>query len=291
MMKRYAASLITVLVIILTLAACSAKDKPFVWEITKDGNTLYLGGSIHVLRVLDFPLPDEYERAFALSSRLVLEANIEELENEEMKQYTISQMFLPDGKRIQSILDNETYNLLTEKCLKYGLDMGVIDVFKPTMVWMLLLANQIIELEITEKGVDSYFQRKANAKKMPASFLEDAKWGVDFLMNLGEDDPNNWVQYFLRDIEETEEYFIPLMEEWKKGDSRLMDISLKQLKEYPEIYKALIADRNAAWMPQIEAFLASGETAFVVVGTLHMLGEDSLLAQLKKSGCTIKKLK
>ena len=35
-----------------------------VWKAQKDGNTVYLGGTIHVLSKGDYPLPDAFDQAY-----------------------------------------------------------------------------------------------------------------------------------------------------------------------------------------------------------------------------------
>ena len=54
-----------------------------VWKISKDGNVLYLGGTIHLLGVNDYPLPAAFEKAYQQSSLLVFEADIQKLQSPE----------------------------------------------------------------------------------------------------------------------------------------------------------------------------------------------------------------
>jgi uncharacterized protein YbaP (TraB family) len=48
----------------------------------------------------------------------------------------------------------------------------------------------------------------------------------------------------------------------------------------------LLHDRNAAWLPAIERYLAA-DGAFVAVGLSHLLGDDGLPAQLAAHGYTV----
>jgi uncharacterized protein YbaP (TraB family) len=58
-------------------------------------------------------------------------------------------------------------------------------------------------------------------------------------------------------------------------------------EEWPEMYKSMVFDRNAAWMPQIEEYLSTGAVPFIVVGAAHLHGPDGLLIQLKNLGYTV----
>jgi uncharacterized protein YbaP (TraB family) len=59
---------------------------------------------------------------------------------------------------------------------------------------------------------------------------------------------------------------------------------LKERNEAPGLYDALLGARNRKWVPQIEALLKRDEDVLVVVGTLHFVGRDGLLALLKADG-------
>ena len=55
---------------LLSAALVGAHADSSVWAISSSGNTLYLGGTIHMLRPSDYPLPEEYEQAYQDSSGL-----------------------------------------------------------------------------------------------------------------------------------------------------------------------------------------------------------------------------
>jgi uncharacterized protein YbaP (TraB family) len=89
----------------------------------------------------------------------------------------------------------------------------------------------------------------------------------------------------------TGDWLAETLTEWKTGDATIADASLIEMREeWPEIYKDLVADRNAAWLPQIEEYLASGQVPFIIVGAFHLHGPDGLLLQLENSGCTVEQL-
>ena len=52
----------------------------------------------------------------------------------------------------------------------------------------------------------------------------------------------------------------------------------------PSLYKALFLNRNIAWTKQIEHLLAGKGTAFIAVGTGHLVGSDSVIAMLERDG-------
>jgi len=263
-----------------------------VWKISKGSNTLFLGGSIHILRQEDFPLPKEFDLAFAQSAILVLEADIEQMSNPNIVQYLTSQMLLPGGQTLRSILDTETYELIAAALIEYGIPIGVLSNFKPSMVMSMLSILQMQKFGFVQQGVDMYFLEKARRENKPVKFLETVQSQIDALTSMGDGYESDFVRYSMQDMANTEAMLDRLLAEWRRGDGSFSEITLTGMKEqWPKIYKALITDRHDAWMPQIKEFLASGTTYFVIAGLLHMHGQDGLLRLLEDSGYNVVQFK
>ena len=54
----------------------------------------------------------------------------------------------------------------------------------------------------------------------------------------------------------------------------------------------LDVERNNAWLPKVEARLkeSKADDTLVVVGTLHLLGEDGLVEKLRAKGYAVERL-
>jgi uncharacterized protein YbaP (TraB family) len=284
---------------IILLLAVSCASSPFsaksgspVWKISGNNNTLFLGGSVHILRSDDFPLPRAFDRAFSRSALLVLETDVEQMADPHVVQYLMSKIYLPEGQTLESILDPDTYFLLKLECAKYGLPIETISNYKPSMVITILSVMQIQKFGFEEQGVDTIFQNRAKEENKPVHFLESLEFQIDMIVSMGEGYENDYVQYSLGDLSTTDNSLAELVSEWRTGKATLTEEMLTEMREeWPELYKSLVLDRNAAWMPQIEEYLASGQVAFVVVGAAHLHGPDGLLVQLENSGYTVEQLK
>ena len=51
----------------------------------------------------------------------------------------------------------------------------------------------------------------------------------------------------------------------------------------------MLTQRNNAWIPKIEALFKTKKAIFVLVGILHLVGDDGLLNQLSAKGYQIEK--
>ena len=273
------------------LSSAAAQTGSSVWKVSKNGGTLFLGGSIHILRDIDFPPPVEFDRAFSQSRILVFETDIEQMADPEIVQYMMSRMILEGDATLQTILDPETYKMLEDEYNKYGLPINAVSKLKPSMAITVLGILQIQKKDFTRQGIDQYYLDMAKKENKPVHFLETVQYQINVLIGMGEGYENDYVRYSLHDMENTDTDIETLVAEWKNGSASISEETLTEMKEeWPLIYKALVTDRNNAWTLQLMEFLASGQVHFVIVGYLHLHGTDGLLRQLEDLGCTVEQL-
>jgi uncharacterized protein YbaP (TraB family) len=270
----------------------SAQTGSSVWRVAKNGNMLYLGGSIHILRESDFPLPGAFDIAFSRSDMLVLEADVRQLEDPEIIEYMTEQMFLPDNITLESLLEPDVYELLASACRQHGFPIEMVSNFKPSMITTMLSLLQIEGYGFIQLGVDFYYLEKAIYESMPVIFLESVQTQINMLVTMGDGYENDYVRYSLYDMDNTESLMEILVSDWRNGTAATTEQMLADMRErWPLIYKTMITDRHDAWMPQIKDFLDSGQVYFVIAGLAHMYGPDGLLQLLADYGCTIEQVR
>ena len=73
---------------------------------------------------------------------------------------------------------------------------------------------------------------------------------------------------------------------WAAGDVKELEGQfISEMKgDYPELYDLLIVKRNVDWAGQLKIKLAGKGVSFVAVGSGHLVGPDSVQAQLAKLG-------
>jgi len=268
--------------------APNSQTSSSVWKISRNGNTLFLGGSVHILRETDYPLPDEYEKAFSQSNMLILETDIDQLSDESIVQYLLLKSLLPANQNLRSLLDSDTYELLRAAFAKYGISINGMTQLKPSMVINVLTLLHYQKMGFKQDGVDSYYLEKAKIEKKPVNYLESVETQIDLIFSMGDGYENEFVLYSLHDMENTETEILEILDEWKNGGALVTETSLLEMKDkWPEMYKKMMTDRNSAWMPQITEYLDLGEVAFIIVGLAHLYGPDGLLRQLKNAGCIV----
>ncbi len=82
-----------------------------------------------------------------------------------------------------------------------------------------------------------------------------------------------------------------LIDAWRHGDVDFLDKTmLAEMRKYPELYKTLVVDRNKAWVKKIKSLTTEADDYLIVVGALHLVGEDGVPALLSQIGISANQL-
>ena len=276
----------------LLLLFSNANAQSPVWMVEKDGSLMFIGGTIHILTAQDYPLPAAFEKAYQQSRRVIFETDLNKMESPEFQQYILAELSYSDGLNLQQVLREDTYLSLASFFSERGMSMSSIDNFKPGMVATLMTVVELKRLGIAGIGVDAHFNQRVNQDQKASGQLESVEAQIAFIANMGADNPDEMLAYNLTDLEQLPELWQSMQQAWRSGNLAVLDeVAASPLRtDFPEVYQALLVDRNNAWMPQIVAWSKTLEVEFVLVGALHLVGSDGLLTQLSRRGYQITQL-
>ena len=263
-----------------------------VWQVSNGSNTVYFGGTIHMLRASDYPLPPAFEQAYVAADNLYFEIDLDDMDSIASQMAMLQQLMYTDGQNLQTVLNEEAYRALSDYTSQLGIPMMLLQNMKPGMLVSTLEIMAFQQLGFTPQGVDLTFNQRAKADGKAIAGLETAQEQISFLTRMGESEESEFVLLSLRDLETIADNIDSMIEPWREGDvAALDDLFIGQMQaETPEVYEELLVRRNRAWMPEIESMLADADTEFVLVGVAHMVGEDGLLQMLRRRGYQVRQL-
>ncbi len=264
-----------------------------VWIVEKGANRLFIGGTIHLLTESDYPLPAAFEKAYNGAVKVILETDMQKLNSPEFQSAMMRELSYSDGRNLKQELNQETYAALENFFTMRGIPMVRIIGFKPGMVSITMTVMELQRLGLVGIGVDAYYSAKSIDDRKPLGQLETVEAQIAFIANMGAGRVDEMLIYTLADIDKLPELMNAMKHAWRQGDlTQLKAIGITPFEnEFPNMYKALIADRNDAWLPKIEAMLKTREVEFVLVGALHLAGDDGLLSQLATRGYKVRQLR
>lgn len=260
-----------------------------VWKVTgPQGETLFLGGSVHALRSIDYPLPAAYNRAFEASSRIAFEVEPKALAGATNVLMKAGQY--PRGDSLKNHVDPRTYDYVRRVFALMKVPEAKFARYRPWFL-VLMLSSPGVRGFSGDLGVDEFLARRAKANAKPMSGLESV--GEHTAVFSGLNDRQSEVLLLVS--------FIPraagrggdeqIMSAWRRGDVDALARSTREsFREFPAFGERILGARNRNWVPKIEAYLRSGKTYFVVVGAAHLGGSDGVLALLRARGCKVEQL-
>ncbi|MFC6038744.1 TraB/GumN family protein [Paenisporosarcina macmurdoensis] len=256
-------------------------------RVQKDNQTVYLLGSIHIGDQTIYPLNQKIDVAFEEADHLAVEINIEDINETEASQTMMQQGLYQDGTTLSTVVEDEVFKDTVGYLSDLGLNEEMINQFQPWFVTMMLSEVALGKSNLTsENGVDKHFITRATEKKLPIISLESVESQIASISSAPVEEQIESLEITLDSMDIYEEELTQLIRVWRSGN---IDV-IAQLRDLSEGSEQLAMDeRDLLMADKIEGFLNAddGETYFVVVGALHLAGENSIVDLLETRGYSI----
>lgn len=269
-------------------AACSlaaAAEAAPLWSLKGKTNTVYLLGSVHFLKSSD-RLPSAVDAAYQDAEQLVMEIDLDDLDPNAMQAAVLELGMQPEGHSLEQQLGAESYAKVSARARELGVEPMLLNKLRPWFAGLTLVQMQIMKLGLDpDSGVELRLVSRATADKKPVAGLETIREQLSIFAALPEKQQREFVMYSVEDTQRMTEELDALLAAWRRGDAQaLADLMSEGFEDYPDLYRPLTVDRNRKWIPSLEALLDDKDDYLVVVGALHLVGEDSVIELLEKKG-------
>ena len=270
----------------------SAPERHSLWKVEDGTNVVYLLGSIHLLKPDDYPLPLAIERAFTKAQVVAFEVDLGKMQGMDAIMKLATKSLLPDGETLQDQLTPATYTALTNHLIADRIPAVTVQSLRPFIAAAMLEVAEYKKLGFDENsGVDEHFYHKALDSGKTVFGLETVDFQIDLMTDFTKEEGEQMIKSQLEEIDDTAKDLNEMVTAWKTGDApALAKLFNDTMRESPGIYKRLLTDRSASWIPKIEEMLKSGKTSMVIVGAGHLVGDDGVVELLRKKGWKIAQL-
>ena len=266
-------------------APAVARAEPALWVVRDADSTVYLFGTVHLLRPDLQWNTERVRRAMADSGELWLE--IAEVDDPEAMVPLVRQYGIDPSRPLSTRLDERQRARLAEVAGRLKLDPAQLEPLKPWMagVTLALLSLQGAGFD-PEAGVDRVLKGRAVAEGDAVRAFETAEQQLQFFDGLSEAQQVAFLMSVVDDAGEGASALDTLAAAWSRGDDAPLEREfVTEMKaRYPELYNVLLTRRNRAWAARIEQVMAGAGVHFVAVGAGHLVGPDSLQAELARRG-------
>jgi uncharacterized protein YbaP (TraB family) len=269
----------------LAAPIAGAAERHALWSMQGRTNTIYLLGSVHFLSP-DESLPQAVDEAYRDAESLLMEIDMDDLDPAETRQATLDLGFLPPDRSLETELGREAYAQVLARAKELGVDASILQRCRPWLAGMMLVQRYMITLGLDPaSGVETRLTSRAQRDGKPIQGLETIREQLGVLAGLPPEQQREFLLYSVEDTERAAREIEQLLSAWRQGDSAALARLLAEgFEEYPDLYRPLTTDRNRRWISKIEALLDDRDDYLIVVGTLHLVGRDSVIDLLEKKG-------
>ncbi len=270
--------------------------KPLLYKIAGTKPS-YLFGTIHIPdpRIASFPA--SLDQAIAGADEIVNEMPLDNANPMSM----MASFQLPNGQSLTTQLTPAVHTRLQQVFQSKGLPLAPFEHFK---VWavaaQVALLDHLTEMMSGGKAIDMNIHDKGKAAGKKTSGLETEAEQLQVFDGLNKDEQSRLLEQTLdqrdKDLKEGKDPVAKLMSLYVAGDEAplLTELnagfdSTKPLDQ--KLLKRLITDRNKIMTDRIAAKLKGPPRSyFVAIGAAHLLGDDGVVAQLKKKGINVERV-
>ena len=270
----------------LTASTASADGHPPLWRIDGRHNSVYLLASVHVLRATDDALSEPVLRAYKAANALYMEVDLDDLDPEAAGQFTMEHGVLPEEQTLRDILGAERYGRAHQQALDLGLDLDQFAQLEPWVVAITIAQMQFAKLGLDPSaGVEQRLMERAKQDGKAIAGLETLADQLSALDSLPMKLQGEFLLVSLDEAADMEQEADQLINAWTRGDTTALARTLvHDFDRFPELYRSLIVDRNRKWADEIGALLDDDANYLIVVGALHLVGQDSVIELLRARG-------
>lgn len=273
---------------LLCFAIFPAGAEPAMWVIRDSDSTIYLIGTLHLLKHDTEWKSDKVRKAVGESTELWLE--IADEGNQAAMQPLIAKLGLDPAKPLSTKLNQAQRKKLEKIATAYGVPVANLEPMQPWLAGVVLAIMPLVKAGYDPKaGIDRVLREIAVAEGDQIRGFETAEAQLQMLAELPQAVQIDFLAATLDDVEEGLGLLEKIAKAWMEGDSEtIARLGAAEMKrEAPAVYKKLLTDRNVAWSDQIVEILKGSGVVQIAVGALHLVGPDSLQAQLKKKGIKV----
>jgi len=264
---------------------------PALWHISDADSDIYLFGTFHLLPSSLEWETDAIRAHLASADELYLEADVQSAEAQARVQALVLELGLnPQGVTLSSMLDAEAWALLARVAPTVGATPEMLEPMRPWLAQVVLSVAQMQALGLDpEAGVEKALLAAVEGTDVEIGYFETAEQQIRVLADLPDPVQVSGFAEGLREMERTPAMLDEMVRAWAAGDVEAIEriVNADMREQTPEMYEALIVQRNRDWVPQIQALLDGEGTVFVAVGAAHLGGDHGVVELLRETGITV----
>ena len=262
---------------------------PALWVIKDEDTTIYLFGTVHILKPGMTWFDEAVKDGFDASDELVVE--MIKPDAAVMAKIVADLAIDKTGVSLRDKLAAEDRADYEAALTNLGMPVAAFDPLDP---WFASVNLSLIPLMRNgydaNQGVEDELLAHAKARKITITGLETPEQQLGCFDNLPEDVQIRFLNFTVDTIDEAADGMEQMFAEWANANIDALGELMNAGLEDKILYEALLVNRNAIWAEWVDQRMAQPGTVFLAVGAGHLAGESSLQALLAKKGIVAERI-
>ncbi|MEM1133686.1 MAG: TraB/GumN family protein [Pseudomonadota bacterium] len=270
-------------------AAETVDIDPALWVVKDKDTTIYLFGTVHILKPGLSWFDEAVKEAFDASDELVLEIVGADDPASQQKAMAMGTDEVTGPFREKLTPENKA---AYETALgSLGIPAAGLDQFEP---WLASITLGVVPLLAkgydVNSGAEKVLTAQAENDGKTLGQLETVEQQLGFFDDLPEENQIAMLNAAVAAIPEIESFVDSMVTTWGSGDTEKLAALMNEGFSDKLVYDALLTKRNANWAEWIDTRLETPGTVFIAVGAGHLAGDTSVQAQLAKKNITTSRI-
>lgn len=261
---------------------------PALWKVQGPHETVYLFGTVHVMKPdVKWQTP-KVMSAFKASDTLYLE--VEKADDPAVMQPLVVELGMDPEHPLSSRMSKEDIKILDDAAKSLGAPgEQVFDTMKPWLAYMTLQILPMLKAGYNPtSGVDMVIAADAKGASKPVVGFETVSQQMHYFADMTPEQQVALLHSGLADLPEGPAKMDEIVGAWTRGDvEKIGSLEDGEFRtKYPLLYKRLVVERNGRFADQLATLLKGDKagTIFVAVGAAHLAGPDSVQHALETLG-------
>jgi len=264
-----------------------------LWQVDGEDNRIYLLGSIHLLRETDHPIPSAIYDAYDDADVLFMELDMDDADPIADQILSTELGLIQDNKTLSDLLGPEMYAQAVVLANALQIPLQLLDKSEPWYAAVNIEVMMLMRIGFNPLfGIEYHLTEMAKKDNKEIFGFETTRQQLGFLDNLSAESQRELFMQSLAEGAEMAGMMDVLVDAWHSGDIQFLEENLlTDMQQYPELNKTIVVDRNRSWAERIEVLLSHQINYLIVVGTLHLVGNEGVPDLLTQQGYTVTQLR
>lgn len=256
--------------------ASTVNADPALWVVKDKDTTIYLFGTVHVLKPNIAWFDGGVKKAYDASSEVIME--IVQPDPQAAQGLIMKRAVDPDGPALTKKLTPDDARAYEAALQTIGIPAPAFEQFEP---WFAATALSLVSVQKAgfspDTGVEKQLTEAAKRDGKKVGELETLEQQLDMFDTIPEPQQIAFLNATVKELSRAEAMLDGIVESWAKGDPDGLATQINTSASItPELQKTLLTDRNQRWADWIATRMEKPGTIFIAVGAGHLAGKGSV---------------